>query len=166
MSKTLFAATVLFTLTVGSPAFAGERANWHYVSGTAIHFESEGIEHSVEPTATGFIRRSTDIVELSGDLKGRALFQPVSEVNLVEATMVNTGHQVFSGTVLDSEPVIIADRNFIFNVDLNTGETSGVIFLMQRVAGQRIRCLLFMQGTGRTPEGYNLSNYWGNCRLR
>lgn len=166
MLKTLLTAASLFTLTFGSTAFGGERANWHYVSGTAIHYESEGVEHSVEATAEGFIRRSTDIVDLAGDLRGRALFQPVSVVNLVEGTMVNTGDQVFSGTVLDSEPVIIADRNFLFNVDLNTGETSGVIFLMRRVAGQRIRCLLFMQGTGRTPEGYNLSDYWGHCRLR
>ncbi|MDJ0910300.1 MAG: hypothetical protein QNI99_13965 [Woeseiaceae bacterium] len=166
MFKTLTAATILFALTFGSTAFAGERARWHYVSGSAIHYESEGIEHSLEPTAEGFIRRSTDIVDLSGDLNGRALFQPVSVINLVEGTMVNTGHQVFSGTVLDSDPVVIADRDFLFTVDLNTGETTGVIFLVRRVAGQRIRCLLFMQGTGRTAEGYNLSDYWGHCRMR
>jgi hypothetical protein len=165
MLKTKIIAAGIVALALCPFAYAAEQGNWQDVSGTAIHFESDGLEHSVEPTATGFVRRSTDIVELSGDLRGRALFQPVSVVDLVAGTIVNTGNQVFSGTVLGSDPVILHDDDFRFDIDLNTGQTTGDIFLTKRVAGPVIRCILQMQGTGRTAEGYNLSIYWGKCKL-
>jgi hypothetical protein len=158
-------SVTLITLTCASTAVSAGNGNWQYVSGTGIHYESDGIEHSVEPTDYGLIRRSTDIVELSGDLVGRAVFQPVSEVNLNEGKIVNTGSQVFSGTVLGSDPVLLGDKKFRFDIDLNTGETTGDIFLTDRISGPNIRCILEMRGTGRTAEGYNLSNYWGMCKI-
>lgn len=164
MLKSKLVAISVTTLAFG-PLVLAEEGNWQDVSGTGIHYESEGLEHSIEPTDTGFVRKSTDIVELSGDLKGLAVFQPISVINLVEGTIVNTGSQVFSGTVLGSEPVVLHDDNFRFEINLNTGQTTGDIFLTDRVSGPIIRCILQMQGTGRTTEGYNLSIYWGKCKL-
>jgi hypothetical protein len=159
-------AAALLTLAIGSPASGAQPDNWQAVSGTAIHFESEGIEHSQEATENGFVRMSTDIVELFGDLRGRAVFQPVTVVDLAAGTMVNTGDQVFSGTVLGSSPVILHDDEFRFDIDLNSGATTGDILLTNKVSGPNIRCVLQMQGTGRTEEGYNLSSYWGRCKLK
>lgn len=158
-------APLIAILTVSPLALAGG-GNWQVVQGTAIHYESEGIEHSQTPTATGYVRVSTDIVELAGDLVGRAVFQPVSEVNVVEGTIVNTGSQVFSGTVLNSDPVMLYDDGFRFHINMATGETTGRIYLTDRIAGPVVRCILKMEGTGRTVEGYNLSNYWGRCKLK
>ena len=165
MFQTKILTASIAILALGSVAHADDQGNWQEVSGTGIHFESEGLEHSLEPTNSGFVRTSTDIVELSGDLVGRALFQPVSVINLVEGTILNTGSQVFSGTVLGSEPVVIHDDRFRFDIDLNTGQTTGDIFLTDNVSGPIVRCILQMQGTGRTVEGYNLSIYWGKCKL-
>lgn len=145
---------------------AGKGFAWVDVSGTATHFFSEAIVHSVENTPNGMIQRSTDIVELQGDLQGRALFQPVSRFNFVKGKLVNTGHQVFSGTVLGSKPVLLHDEDFRFVVDLNTNATTGEIFLIERIAGPRIRCQISMEGIGMTPAGDNLSVYWGKCRVR
>lgn len=165
MIRTTNLAVSLAFLTTCPFAVADEHGNWQDVIGTAIHFESDGIEHSVVPTDDGYVRTSTDIVELSGDLQGRAVFQPVSTVDLVERTIVNTGSQVFSGTVLGSYPVMLHDDGFRFDINLNTGETNGEIFLTDRLSGPNVRCILEMQVTGRTSEGYNLSDYWGKCKL-
>ena len=159
------AIILMASLAFTHAALADKNDKWQFVSGTGIHFESEGIEHSFEPTANGFVRTSTDIVELFGDLRGRAVFQPVSVVDLVAGTIVNTGSQTFSGTVLDSKPVVLHDDDFRFEIDINTGNTTGEIYLTDKVHGPNIRCVLQMQGTGRTVEGYNLSDYWGKCRL-
>ena len=80
---------------------------WTPVSGVATHYFTTAIVHSTEPTETGFIQRSTDIVELEGDLVGRVLYHPTSEFDFVEGTLVNAGNQVFSGTVLGSQPVLL-----------------------------------------------------------
>lgn len=165
MFNSKFLLPLLAILMISPVALAG-KGNWQAVQGTAIHYESEGIEHSNTPTATGYVRVSTDIVELEGDLVGRAVFQPVSEVNVVEGRIVNTGSQVFSGTVLNSDPVMLHDDGFIFRINMFTGETRGRIFLTDRIAGPVVRCILKMEGTGRTAEGYNLSNYWGRCKLK
>ena len=142
------------------------RSAWQQVSGTAIHYDSQAMVHSDVPTANGRIVTSTDIVELDGDLVGRVLYQVVSVRDEVSNRWVNTGNQVFSGTVLGSKPVMIHDEDFRFDLDLNAFTTTGEIYLVNRIAGQRIRCLLNMTGTGRTAEGDNLSIYWGRCKIR
>jgi transposase-like protein len=45
------------------------------VSGTGIDLLNGAIVHSKKPTATGVIQRGTEIVELSGDLNGKVLYQ-------------------------------------------------------------------------------------------
>ena len=165
MNRTTLSVAGLALLALCPFAVADQRGNWQNVMGTGIHYESDGIEHSVVPTENGYLRRSTDIVELSGDLQGFAVFQPISSINLAEGTIVNTGTQVFSGTVLDSEPVMLHDDGFRFDINVDTQETTGRIYLTDRLSGPVVRCILEMRGTGRTPERYNLSEYWGKCKL-
>src|SRR5688572_17407971 len=110
------------------------------VSGKAVHHFTTAIIHSETPTPTGKIQRSTDIIDLSGDLKGRVLYHPTSVIDTVKGTLVNTGNQVFSGTVLGSEPVLLHDDKFRFQVDLKTGGMeSGEVHLSNSLAGPKIR---------------------------
>ena len=140
---------------------------WKPVSGTGVHRFSTAVIHSQENTATGMIQRSTDIVELEGDLDGRVLYHPVSVFDFASGTLINTGQQVFSGTVLGSEPVLIRDEEFRFEVNLATGQTVGEIYLEHRIAGPRIRCRLQVDGNGTmTPEGDAVVEYQGLCRMR
>jgi hypothetical protein len=138
------------------------------VSGSAVHFFTTAIVHSQTPTETGMIQRSTDIIELSGDLKGRVLYHPISVFDFAKGMLVNTGHQVFSGTVLGSAPVLLHDDEFRFEVDLNTGGLeSGEVHLSNRIAGPKIRCDLVVVGTGaKTPEGNGLVDYRGTCTFK
>ena len=139
---------------------------WILVAGTGIHYFSTAKIHSKEETATGFVQRSTDIIELDGDLQGTVIYHPVSVFDLAAGTLVNTGHQVFSGTVLGSAPVMIHDDEFRFDVNLHTGETTGKVYLSDPMAGPKIRCELDAVGTGMTPEGDALVAYTGRCRLK
>ena len=139
---------------------------WVPVSGTGVHYFTTAIIHDVQPTETGFIQRSTDIVELDGDLKGRVLYHPVSVFDFAAGTLVNTGHQVFSGTVLGSEPVMIYDDQFRFDVNLFAGETVGRIFLTKPMAGPKTQCRLNVTGAGETAEGDAAVTYTGRCKVR
>ncbi len=164
------AAVLLALLTVQVSADDGaanfERARWVPVSGTGVHLFSTAIIHSQTPTETGFIQRSTDIVELDGDLKGRVLYHPVSVFDFAADSLVNTGHQVFSGTVLGSEPVVIHDDSFRFDVTLSTGDTVGRVFLNDPIAGPRIRCRLKLTSTGEKTEADDpVVAYKGVCRI-
>ena len=172
MRKSLSSLTLLMSLLASTTVYsddidnrAGKGFAWVDVSGTAIHFVTEAIIHSQRNTPNGMVQRSTDTVELQGDLEGRALFQPVSRFNFAKGRLVNTGHQVFSGTVLGSKPVLLHDEDFRFVVNLEDNATTGEIYLIQRIAGPRIRCRLSMEVIGLTPEGNNLSVYWGKCRV-
>jgi hypothetical protein len=138
------------------------------VSGKAVHYFTAAIIHSQTPTATGMIQRSTDIIELSGDLKGRVLYHPTSVFDFVKGTLVNTGNQVFSGTVLGSAPVLLHDDEFRFEVNLNSGGLeSGEVHLTDRIAGPKIRCDLVAVGAGATtPEGNSIVDYAGTCTFR
>ncbi len=154
------------TRTAVEPGLQAARNQWEAVAGHGVHYFTTGIVHSSEPTATGVIQRSTETVELSGDLEGRILYHPVSVFDFVEGTLVNTGHQVFSGTVLGSDPVLIHDDEFRFEVDLETGVTFGEVHLVDRIAGPRIRCRLQVYGTGQTtPEGDAMFEYTGECKI-
>jgi hypothetical protein len=138
------------------------------VSGKAVHYFSTAIIHSQTPTATGMIQRSTDIIELSGDLKGRVLYHPTSVFDFVNGTLVNTGNQVFSGTVLGSAPVLLHDDEFRFEVSLNSGGLeSGEVHLTDWIAGPKIRCDLVAVGPGATtPEGNSVVDYSGTCTFK
>lgn len=138
------------------------------VSGTAVHYFTTSMIHSATPTAVGKVQRSTDIIELSGDLKGRVLYQPTTVIDTVKGILVNTGNQVFSGTVLGSEPVLIHDDQFRFEVNLKTaGMESGEVHLANRLAGPKVRCDLVVVGTGaKTPEGNGLVDYRGTCTFK
>lgn len=159
-------ALVLAVSTVHAADLKADQDKWLEVSGTGIHYFTSSIIHSQEFTATGMIQRSTDIVELEGDLKGRILYHPVSVFDFSAGTLVNTGEQVFSGTVLGSAPVMIYDKWFRFDVDLNTGETLGKVYLLDHIAGPAVRCELTVTGAGQSAAGDALVEYTGRCRFR
>jgi hypothetical protein len=166
MLKSALATILLLNLLLCSIVSADPNSKWEAVSGTGIHYASTSQVHpnTIEVTPEGMNLISTDIVQLFGDLEGRALFQPHSVINFVEGTVVNTGHQVFSGTVLGSQPVMLYDDDFRFEIDIDTGATTGEIFLTSPIAGPKVWCVLTMVGTGQSPEGDNLSEYTGQCR--
>lgn len=136
------------------------------VSGSGVHYFTTAIVHSTEPTPTGMVQRSTDTVELTGDLVGRIVYQPVSRFDFAKGTLVNEGSQVFSGTILGSAPVLLLDDTFRFDVDLASGATVGEVHLTHLLAGPDIRCDLTVTGTGMTPEGNATFDYAGECRFR
>jgi hypothetical protein len=107
-----------------------------------------------------------EIVELSGDLKGFVLYHVTSVFDFAAGTLVNTGDQVFSGTVAGSAPVMIHDDRFSFQVNLFTGEESGRVHLFDHVAGDKVRGELDVVGTGLTAEGNPTFNYRGECISR
>ena len=165
--KLLVAALALIPFC--SPLAAEKSGNgyrWVPVAGTGTHYFTTAIIHSQEPRPTGFIQRSTDIVELEGDLKGRVLYHPVSVFDFAAGTLVNTGHQVFSGTVLGSEPVLISDDQFRFEVNLFTGETVGKIRLVTPLAGPKTWCELEATGIGSTDGGDAVIAYTGRCKIK
>jgi hypothetical protein len=137
------------------------------VSGSAVHFFSTAMVHSQEPTGNGMVQLSTDIIQLTGDLNGYVLYHPTSSFDFAAGTLVNTGTQVFSGTVAGSGPVILHDDRFRFVVDLATGATTGEVHLSRSGdaphRGGWYECHLVVTGTGVTPEGDNLSDYTGTC---
>src|ERR1022692_1412317 len=65
------------TGTIGAAAMADEpiAKRTVQVSGTGTDLLNGAIVHSKKPTATGVIQRGTEIVELSGDLNGKILYQ-------------------------------------------------------------------------------------------
>lgn len=136
------------------------------VSGSGVHFLTTAIVHSSIPTATGLIQRSTETVDLTGDLTGRILYHPTSVIDFSAQTLVNTGHQVFSGTVLGSEPVMLYDDTFRFDIDLRTGTGIGSVHLVDRIDGPKVRCDLTIVSTGMTADGNVAGEYTGECRFK
>jgi len=173
-------ALLLTLLTTGAfprPAAAGELLapgapvgnqlsdkRWQRVSGQAVHYFPTAILHLSRETQAGKIEQSTDTIDLTGDLTGRIVYHVTSEFDYAAGTLVNTGHQVFSGTVLGGEPVLLLDDNFIFTVDLNSGDTLGKVFLTRTLTGERTHCRLTVTGTGFDAEGNGLADYRGHCR--
>lgn len=140
------------------------------VSGSTVAFASSAVIHSEEPTATGMIQRSTSVVKVSGDVSGWVLFHPTSVFDFAAGTLVNTGSQVFSGTIAGSDPVVLHDDQFRFDIDLNTGETIGEIHFSRSNdaphKGGWFECRIVLVGTGVTPEGDFTSDYDGTCVRR
>jgi hypothetical protein len=137
-----------------------------HVSGSGIDLLTTAIVHSKQPTDRGMVQRSTETVELSGDLTGRVLYHVTSDFDFVDGTLVNTGEQVFSGTVGGSDPVLIHDDEFQFRVNLTTGEESGEVYLVHHIAGPKVRCLLQVTGTGLNADGNPTFDYTGECTFR
>jgi hypothetical protein len=133
------------------------------VAGSGFDQLTTAIIHSKENTATGMIQKSTEIVELTGDLKGRVLYHVTSVFDFVHNTLVNTGDQVYSGTIAGSAAVMIHDDQFRFDVNLATGSEFGRVYLFDHIAGPKVRCTLDVVGTGLTPEGNPTFAYKGEC---
>lgn len=108
-----------------------------HVSGNGVDALNTAIVHSKVTTATGMIQKSTETVELQGDLKGRVLYHVTSVFDFVNGTLVNTGDQVYSGTIAGSDPVLIHDDSFRFEVNLNTGAESGDVYLVHSIADRK-----------------------------
>lgn len=140
------------------------------VSGSAIHYVSEAIIHSEDPIDSGMIQRSTDTVELTGDLSGYILYHPTSVFDYTAGTLTVTGTQIFSGTIAGSPPLILHDDAFRFEVDLNSGATIGEAHLERSKdaphQGSWYECDLNIVGTGVSPEGDYLADYSGECMPR
>ena len=136
------------------------------VAGTGFDDLKNAIVHWQKPSPTGLMQQSTEIVELSGDLRGRVLYHVTSVFDFVNGTLVNTGDQVYSGTVAGSAPVLIHDDQFHFKVNLVTGEEAGRVLLFNHVAGPKVRCTLDVVGTGLNAEGNPTFAYSGECTFR
>lgn len=157
------AATIGMTGTAVADATAVKRTI--QVSGTGTDLLNGEIVHSKTPTATGVIQRGTEIVELNGDLKGKILYHVTTVIDNDKGTLVNTGDQVFSGSIAGSEPVMIHDSKFRFEVNLATGADTGAVYLSDHIAGPRVKCELKVTGTGKATDGNPTFSYTGTCRF-
>ena len=137
-----------------------------HVAGTGVDHLDTALVHSKQETPTGLIQKSTEIVELDGSLKGRVLYHVTSVFDFVHGTLVNTGDQVYSGTIAGSAPVMIHDDQFRFEVNLNTGKESGQVYLFDHIAGPKVRCRLDVVGTGLNADGNPTFTYTGECAFR
>jgi hypothetical protein len=136
------------------------------VAGSGFDDLANAIVHWQAATPSGTIQQSTEIVELFGDLRGRVLYHVTSEFDFVNGKLVNTGDQVFSGTIAGSRPVMIHDDQFRFEVDLLTGSDIGTVFLFDHIAGPKVRCTLHGVGTGLNGAGNPTFDYSGECTFR
>ena len=136
------------------------------VAGRGFDDLRNAIVHWQKPTPTGSIQQSTEIVELFGDLRGRVLYHVTTVIDSVNGTLVNTGDQVYSGTIAGSLPVMIHDDQFRFEVDLATGKETGQVFLFNQIAGPKVRCTLEAVGTGLNADGNPTFTYSGECTFR
>jgi hypothetical protein len=151
---------------IAGPAGAVAGSRTVQVSGSGFDDVAAAIVHWQRPTPTGTIQQSTEIVELFGDLRGRVLYHVTSVVDLANGTLVNTGHQVFSGTIAGSLPVMLHDDQFRFEVNLVSGSESGRVLLVDHIAGPKVRCALDVVGTGPNPDGNPTFSYSGECMFR
>jgi hypothetical protein len=167
------ALTALFISDAGARAFgnssaaaSSETTRTVKVSGSGFDDLKNAIVHWEKPTPTGKIQQSTEVVELYGDLRGRVLYHVTSVFDFVKGTLVNTGDQVYSGTVAGSRPVMIHDDQFRFDVNLATGSEVGQVFLLNHLTGPKVRCTLDAVGTGLNADGNPTFTYTGACTFR
>lgn len=158
--------SVLTVATLAAPCAAAAKGTTVHVQGSGVDGLTTAIVHSKTPTATGFVQASTEVVDLKGDLIGRVLYHVTTVVDFAKQTLTNTGDQVFSGTVAGSEPVMLHDDQFRFSVNLATGAESGDVYLIDSLAGPKVRCTLHVVGTGLTPDGNPTFDYSGECTFR
>lgn len=159
--KVLAWVAALQVLTL--PLLASAASRTVPVSGSGIDLTNSVIVHSKTPTATGSVEQSTETVELSGDLHGRVLAQVTSIVDAARGTLVNTGQQVYSGTIAGSPPVMLHDSKFRFELNLATGAAHGSVYLVDHIAGPKVSCTLQVVDTGKNPDGNPTFNYTGEC---
>jgi hypothetical protein len=136
------------------------------VAGSGFDDVKNAIVHWKRPTATGLIQQSTEIVELTGDLRGRVLYHVTSVFDFVNGTLVNTGDQVYSGTIAGSSPVMIHDNQFRFEVNLNTGQEAGQVYFFNHITGLKVRCRIGVVGTGMNSGGNPTFDYTGTRTFR
>lgn len=136
------------------------------VSGSGVHHFDTKIVHRSKPTANGLRETSTETIDLNGDLEGRVLYQPKGVYNFATGKLVNTGNQVFSGTILGSRPVMIFDDEFRFEVDLNTGVVQGKVYLNNRLSGRKTNCELDVGNSTPPINGKSEFTYTGECWVK
>jgi hypothetical protein len=161
-------AGVLFLCSfelAGSPAAVASSSAAVRVAGHGVDWESTAVVHSEKPTAAGVIRISTAMVQLEGDLHGWVIYQVTTRTESAKGTLVNTGQQVYSGTILGSDPVLLRDDRFRFDVDTASGTEHGTVYLVHRLAGPPVQCVLKVIGTGKQPDGNPTFSYTGECRF-
>jgi hypothetical protein len=158
----LFAAgSVLMGAALSATRAASKRTL--SVAGHGVDLVNGAVLYSKTPTAEGFVQQSTEIVELEGDLHGRVLYQVTSRVDERRKRLVNTGNQVYSGTIAGSGPVMLYDDQFRFEADLASGEESGSVFLVHPIAGPQAACTLKVSGSGPDGQGNPTFTYHGQC---
>jgi hypothetical protein len=133
------------------------------VSGTGTDFMNDAIVHSTKETPEGTIRKSTVIIDLRGDLTGKVLYHVTTTIDSAKGTLVNMGDQVFSGSIVGSDPVMLRDSKFRFQANLKTGEVSGDVFLLNHLAGPEVACTLHVVEIGPDADGNPTFRYTGNC---
>jgi hypothetical protein len=157
-------------LLCGGTAAAGEngasKIRSVQVAGTGTDLLNGAIVHSKRQTPNGMIQQSTETVELKGDLTGRVLYHVTSTFDFANDSLVNTGDQVFSGTVAGSDPVMIHDGRFLFHANLKTGADSGSVHLVDHIAGPWVKCKLQVVGTGKDADANPTFKYSGHCDFR
>jgi hypothetical protein len=136
------------------------------VSGGGFDSLNTAIVHEKHDTPTGSMQKSTETVELNGDLIGRVLYQVTTVIDTAHGTLVNTGDSVFSGTIAGSAPVLILDDRSRFDVNLVTGQERGQVTLAHALAGPKVRCTLDVVGTGLNADGNPTFTYTGQCTFR
>jgi len=160
-------STVTGAMLVGTVAISAEPPlNRNVpVTGSGIDLLNATVVYSKKPTPTGMIQKGTEIIELTGDLTGKILYHVTTVINNQKGTLTNTGDQVFSGTILGSDPVMLHDSRFHFQVNLATGADNGSVYLDDHIAGPRVKCELNVTGTGKSADGNPTFNYTGTCRF-
>ena len=164
-------AALAVTMILTSPAASHDTGpETISVSGSGTDLANSAIIHSEESTTTGVIKRVTEIISLTGDLNGYVLYQPTQTFDYTNNTLVVTGTQFFSGTIAGSDPVILYDDQFRFDVNLATGEETGEVHLRRSNDapdnGHWYECDLVVVGTGLTTDGNPTFDYSGSCTLR
>lgn len=154
-------------MTLAGAAMADEAAanRTIQVSGAGTDLLNGAVVHTKKLTATGIIQHGTEIVELTGDLTGKILYHVTTVIDNQRGTLTNTGDQVFSGTIKGSEPVMIHDSRFRFDVNLASGAESGSVYLFDHIAGPPVRCELKVTDTGKTADGNPTFKYTGTCQF-
>ena len=147
----------------GASAVSNNGTRTIAVAGSGVDLLNTALIHSKDNTPTGMIQKSTEIVELKGDLNGRILYHVTSVFDFAHGTLVNTGDQVYSGTIAGSAPVMVHDNQFRFEVNLATGSEKGRVYLFDHIAGPKVKCTLDVVGTGATAEGNPTFTYTGHC---
>jgi hypothetical protein len=167
MAAKIVMSTLAGSALLGSEAIFAEPAlnRSVQVAGSGTDILNGAIIHSKKPTPAGTIQKGTEIIELAGDLTGKILYHVTTVIDNKKGTLVNTGDQVFSGTIAGSDPVMLHDSRFHFEVNLATGADSGSVYLVDHIAGPKVRCELKVIGTGKAADGNPTFHYNGTCRF-